>query len=1194
MIAPARPLRPETKTTTIDGNEAAASIAYRASESIAIYPITPSTPMGELSDEWAARGKPNVWGDVPGVNQMQSEAGVAGTLHGMLQGGSLATSFTASQGLLLMIPDMLKISGELMPFVLHVAARTLATHALSIFGDHSDVMAVRGTGFAMLASANPQEAHDFALVAHAATLQSRIPFLHFFDGFRTSHELNQVHLINDGVIREILREEWLQENLSRALTPERPVIRGTAHNPDTYFQAREAVNPFYERLPLMVQEQMNRLAEHTGRHYGLYDYQGDPEAETVLVIMGSGGDTARETLHYLNAKGAKTGLLRVRLYRPFAADWFARALPMSAKRVVVLDRHKEPGAPAEPLHQDVLTALAQTGRLAHPAGGAVRVLGGRYGLSSKEFTPAMVKAVIDNAENDSPKDRFTVGINDDISHTSLKVDASLDIESRQIRRAVFYGLGSDGTVGANKNTIKILGDEGQCAQGYFVYDSKKSGAMTISHLRFGRDPIRAPYLIRSADFVACHQWSLMERYDVLTTARTEAVFLLNSPHTPDDTWHHLPSSIRTTILEKNLKVFVIDAYSVARETGMGGRINTIMQAGFFALAEVLPADRALEAIKQAIRKTYARKGDEVVEKNIQAVDQALAHLKPMPVPREARPPEQEVALIPPEAPDFVKRVTATMMRGEGDLLPVSAFPVDGTWPTGTARWEKRTLTQEAPVWDSSICIQCNKCVTVCPHACIRAKFYPEEALQNAPDGFQSVPLRAKDRPGNAYTIQLAPDDCTGCSLCVMVCPAKDKSNPKHKALNIEALAPILENTRKHFDFFLDLPEADRTGLDFTRQKDSQFALPLFEFSGACAGCGETPYLKLLTQMTGDRAYIANATGCSSIYGGNLPTTPYTCNSDGRGPAWSNSLFEDNAEYGFGIRLAVDKKLEQARRLLAENRKAIGSDLVDALLEADQNEESGIAAQRERVSQLRNRLNPLDPQVAARLDSIADYLVRKSVWIVGGDGWAYDIGFGGLDHVMSQGRNVNILVLDTEVYSNTGGQASKSTPMGAVAKFAADGKSQNKKDLGLLAIGYGNVYVARIALGANDGQATKAMIEADRYPGTSLIIAYSHCIAHGYSMTFGLDQQKRAVQSGYWPLYRFDPRTADGPKGPLSLDSPAPKIPVSQFMENETRFRLLQRTHPERAKALASELQQRIQQQRAAYEALVRKEPSAQP
>ncbi|MGF1678965.1 MAG: pyruvate:ferredoxin (flavodoxin) oxidoreductase [Candidatus Methylacidiphilales bacterium] len=1190
MIAPLFPQNHSlSEVKTIDGNEAAASIAYRLSETIAIYPITPSTPMGELSDEWAANKKTNLWGNIPDIVQMQSEAGVAGALHGMLQAGSLSTSFTASQGLLLMMPDMFKIAGELTPFVLHVAARTVATHALSIFGDHSDIMAVRATGFALLGGSNPQEAHDLALISHASTLASRIPFMHFLDGFRTSHELNQVSMLSNDHIRELIDPQWIQNHYSRALTPDAPKIRGTAHNPDTYFQAREACNTSYLSVPEIVQAQMDRLAALCGRSYHLFNYQGDPEAETVLVIMGSGAETAIETVKALNSNGRRLGVLQVLLYRPFSIEHFVRALPDSVQRLVVLDRTKEPGAPSEPLHQDVVTALYQTGRALRSDGSLLPVLAGRYGISSKEFTPSMVKAVFDHAESSSPKPVFTVGIVDDITHLSLPIDHDYEIDSIDITQALFYGLGSDGTVGANKNTIKILGNEGLYAQGYFVYDSKKSGAITISHLRFGQQTIRAPYLIRSADFIGCHQWSLMERYDVLEAAREGSVFLLNSPYSSDETWSHLPREIQQTLIEKKLRFYVIDAYRVAKESGMGGRINTIMQTCFFALSDSLPKEKALDSIKQAIQKTYAIKGENVVAQNIAAVDQALAHLHPVTVPSTATASFRP-ATVSTDAPDFVQRVTAVMMRGQGDLLPVSAFPVDGTWPSGTARWEKRTLTHEAPAWDADLCIQCNKCVMVCPHACIRAKYYPESALEGAPEHFASAAYRSKENPGHRYTIQLAPDDCTGCSLCVMVCPAKDKTNPKHKALDITPLPPVIAKERENFDFFLNLPEVDRTRLDITRVKDVQFAQPLFEFSGACAGCGETPYIKLLTQLCGDRALIANATGCSSIYGGNLPTTPYTCDSNGRGPAWSNSLFEDNAEYGFGMRVALDHKVTHARALLMQYRTLLGTDLVDALLEGEQSTETGIAAQRSRVAELLNKLDQLDGldrESSQRLRAHANYLVRKSVWIVGGDGWAYDIGFGGLDHVMAQGRDINILVLDTEVYSNTGGQQSKSTPTGAVAKFATNGKSQAKKDLGLLAMGYGNVYVARVAFGANDSQTARAFAEAEAYPGTSLIIAYSHCIAHGYSLTYGLEQQKNAVNSGYWPLYRFDPRKDTAQTRPLHLDSATPKMPVHQFTENETRFRILQRAFPERAKELNTSLQQQINHQRALYELMAR-------
>jgi pyruvate-ferredoxin/flavodoxin oxidoreductase len=1167
---------------TIDGNEAAASIAYRLSETIAIYPITPSTPMGELADEWAGRQKTNIWGTIPSISEMQSEAGVAGAIHGMLQAGSLSTTFTASQGLLLMIPDMLKIAGELSPFVLHVAARSLATHALSIFGDHSDVMAVRQTGFALLASNSPQEAHDMAMVSHAATLASRVPFLHFFDGFRTSHELNQVELISDEILFDLIDPAWIRAHSDRALTPDAPRIRGTAQNPDTFFQAREAINPFYAELPRIVQEQMDRLAARTGRAYSLFEYEGPEDAESLIIMMGSGAETASQTIAHLNNQGRKLGLLKVRLYRPFSAEAFLDKIPASVRRIAVLDRTKEPGALGEPLFQDVVTCLAEAGR--HN----IRIIGGRYGLSSKEFTPPMVRDVYDELEKENPRPRFTVGINDDVTKLSLEPGDPLDIREPDTTRAIFFGLGSDGTVGANKNTIKILGSKGKFAQGYFVYDSKKSGATTVSHLRFGPHPIRAPYLIQAANFIGCHQWSLLEQYNITEHAAQDGVILLNSAYDPDTAWDKLPQDMQEQIIEKNLRVFVIDAYAVAQDAGMGGRINTIMQTCFFAISNIIPKEEALNEIKRAIEKTYQRKGAHIVEKNIRAVDASLESLQEIDLNDKTAGTLQRPPVVSEEAPDFVKQVTSVMLRGQGDLLPVSAFPIDGTWPVGTTRWEKRNLATEIPVWDPDLCIQCNKCSMVCPHAAVRGKFYPDDATANAPDAFKSTKFRSRDYPDHGFTIQIAPEDCTGCMLCVTVCPAKDKSNPKHKALDRAPLAPIRDQERKNFSYFLDLPEADRSKLDMTRYKDVMFAEPLFEFSGACAGCGETPYIKYLTQLAGDRSIIANATGCSSIYGGNLPTTPYTTDAEGRGPAWSNSLFEDNAEYGFGIRIAVDKKNEQARDLLQTHRTTLGTDLVDGLLEADQTSEAGIAEQRQRVVKLRENLPKLDSAEASRLHMLADYLVRKSVWIVGGDGWAYDIGYGGLDHVMAQGRNINILVLDTEVYSNTGGQASKSTPIGAVAKFAVQGKEQRKKDLGLLAMSYGNVYVARVAFGASDTQTARAFAEADAYPGTSLIIAYSHCIAHGYSLHLGLDQQKRAVDSGYWPLYRYDPRRREKGEALLKLDSGKAKIRLRDFMENETRFRMLQIADPNRAKELANSAQAAIDEQRHFYEQLALK------
>ncbi len=1163
-----RPSRPR-QIVTIDGNEAAASVAYRASEVIAIYPITPSSPMGEFADEWAAQGVPNAWGVVPQVVELQSEGGAAGAVHGALQAGALCTTFTASQGLLLMIPNMYKIAGELTAFTMHVAARTLATHALSIFGDHSDVMACRQTGFAMLASGSVQEAHDLAAIAHAATLRARVPFLHFFDGFRTSHEINKITLLGDDDLRALLTEEEIAAHRRRALTPDRPVLRGTAQNPDSFFQAREAVNPFYLATPEIVKQTMERFAELTGRRYRLFDYVGHPQAERVIVLMGSAAETVHETVEWLLARGEKVGLVKVRLYRPFSMPDLIAALPPTVRAIAVLDRTKEPGAPGEPLYQDVVTALREAredGLL--PSGVEPRVIGGRYGLSSKEFTPAMVVAIFSELVRERPKRHFTVGITDDVTGLSLPFDPEFDIEPADVTRAVFFGLGADGTVGANKNSIKIIGEEtDNYAQGYFVYDSKKSGAMTISHLRFGPRPIRSTYLIRRASFVGCHQWPFMERLDVLEYAAPGAVFLLNAPYGPEEVWDHLPREAQEQIIEKRLRFYVIDALDVARRTGMGGRINTIMQTCFFAISGVLPREEAIAKIKEAIQKTYGSKGEDVVWRNWQAVDETLAHLHEVRVrdrvtTTRARPP-----LVPEHAPDFVRRVTAALMAGQGDLLPVSAFPPDGTWPVGTSRWEKRNIASEIPVWDEELCIQCNKCVFVCPHAVIRAKiFQPDGLLEQAPPTFKSVPYRSQELKGYRYALQVSPEDCTGCGLCVTICPAKDKADPRHKAINMAPQLPLREQERANWEFFLRLPEFDRTRLR-RDVKDTQFLTPLFEFSGACAGCGETPYIKLLTQLYGDRALIANATGCSSIYGGNLPTTPYTTNRDGRGPAWSNSLFEDNAEFGLGMRLAADMLAVQARDLLEDLAPHLDADLVRGLLEADQYTEAGIAAQRARVAELRRRLAALDAPEARRLDLLADYLVRKSVWIVGGDGWAYDIGYGGLDHVLAMGHDVNILVLDTEVYSNTGGQQSKATPRGAAAKFASAGKATGKKDLAMMAMTYGNVYVARVAFGARDAQTVRAFLEADSYPGPSLIIAYSPCIMHGYDLALSPEQQRLAVESGYWPLFRYDPRRAAEGKNPLQLDSPPPKVDLARFASNETRFRMVEHQDRQRAQAL---------------------------
>lgn len=1170
-----------------DANEMVASVAYRLSEIIAIYPITPSTSMGESCDEWAARGWTNLWSDQPEVVQLQSEAGVAGALHGALQAGTLATTFTASQGLLLMLPNMYKIAGELTPFCMHVSARAIATHALSIFGDHSDVMACRQTGFAMLASNSVQEAADLAVIAHAATLKTRLPFLHFFDGFRTSHEINKVETIPDFVLRSMMDEHAISRFRMNGLSPDHPTIRGTAQNPDVFFQARESLNPFYDTCAETVQSEMNRFAALTGRKYSIYEYEGDPDPEDLVLMMGSGAETAAETARHLNQGERKCGVLKVRLFRPFDLVRFVEALPLSVRRIAVLDRCKEPGAAGEPLFLEVMAGLEEARqRNLLPESFRPTVIGGRYGLGSKDFTPGMAKAVFDELRAEQPKRHFSVGINDDVSGLSLNFDGDFDLEKPEVIRAVFFGLGSDGTVGANKNTIKIIGEETENhAQGYFVYDSKKSGAVTISHLRFGPDAIRAPYLIQNAGFVGCHQSRFLEKYNVLDYAAPGGVFLLNTTAPASEVWDRLPRPVQSAILEKELHFYIIDGYAVARKAGMGGRINTIMQTCFFAISGVLPKDKAIGQIKQAIEKTYGKKGPEIVKKNFKAVDQTLASLHEVEVPRRITTSSGLPPAVPAEAPDFVRQVTAAMLRNEGDRLPVSAFPPDGVWDTGTTQWEKRNLAQEIPIWNPDICIQCNKCAEVCPHAAIRANFYDPEELETAPEGFQSAPFKAKEFSGKQYTIQVAPEDCTGCSLCVAVCPAKDKSNPRRKAIHMQPLAENRDRERQNYDFFLRLPRPDRAELK-QDVKFTQFKEPLFEYSGACAGCGETPYLKLLTQICGDRLLIANATGCSSIYGGNLPTTPYTSNEEGRGPAWSNSLFEDNAEFGLGMRLAVEQQTRMVRKLLAEAGLAwIQPDFIESVLQADQSTEAGIRAQRERVAVLKDTLRSITDPDARRLRDLADYLVDKSVWIVGGDGWAYDIGFGGLDHVLASGRNVNILVLDTEVYSNTGGQQSKSTPMGAVAKFAASGKPSGKKDLGSVAMNYGDVYVARVALGAKDTQTVNAFYEAIRNPGPSLIIAYSHCIAHGYNMSAGMEQQKLAVDTGAWPLYRYDPAGSATGKTGFFLDSKPPKKPLYEYTDNEARFAMLRMQDPERAKLLRRRAQDFVRERFTHYEYL---------
>ncbi len=1145
----------EKKRITVDGNEAAASVAFRVSEAIAIFPISPSSPMGELCDEWASKGKTNLWGVIPEMAEMQSEGGAAGAIHGALQAGALSTTFTASQGLLLMIPNMYKIAGELSPFTMHVTARALATHALSIFGDHSDVMACRQTGFALLSSSSVQEAHDLAAIAHVASLESRVPFLHFFDGFRTSHEVAKIEELSDDDLRSLVSEEAIQAHRRRALTPDRPVLRGTAQNPDVFFQAREAANVFYDACPGIVERSMARFSERTGRRYSLFEYTGHPEAERVIAIMGSGAETVGETVEHLSGRGEKVGVLKVRLYRPFSRAALLAALPRSTRALAVLDRTKEPGAPGDPLYLDVVTALAEArGEGESPFKEEPRIVAGRYGLSSKEFTPSMVKSVFDELDRKAPRRHFTIGIVDDVTHTSLSWDPTFRTEGDDVSTSLFYGLGSDGTVGANKNSIKIIGQEtDRHVQGYFVYDSKKAGAVTVSHLRSSPRPIRSAYLVERAGFVGCHQFEFVDKIDVLEHAAPNAVFLLNAPYSPDTVWDQLPREMQEQMVEKRIRFYAIDAFALAKQAGMGGRINTIMQTCYFAISGILPREEAIAHIKKSIEKTYGKRGPEVVRRNCEVVDQALAHLHEIPVPKKPSSTRTRPPLVSERAPDFVQKVTAVMLAGKGDLLPVSAFTVDGTWPVGTAKWEKRNLALEIPVWDSKVCIQCNQCALVCPHAAIRAKVYDESALASRPETFKSTAYRGPEYKGKAFTIQVAPEDCTGCNLCVNVCPAKDRTNPKHKAINMEPQAPLREAERANYDFFLDLPEMPRTDIVRLDHKGSQFLEPLFEYSGACAGCGETPYLKMLTQLFGDRLLIANATGCSSIYGGNLPTTPYTTNRDGRGPAWSNSLFEDNAEFGFGFRLALDAHVAAARAIVERLSTPIGDVLAKELLGADQGSEAGIVSQRERVEALRKKLKDLKAPEARRLEDLADYLVKKSVWLVGGDGWAYDIGYGGLDHVLANRRDVNVLVLDTEVYSNTGGQQSKATPLGAAAKFAASGKPVGKKDLGLLANMYGHVYVARVAFGAKMAQTAQAFLEAEAYPGPSLIVAYSHCVAHGYDMAQGAAQQKLAVDSGVWPLYRFDPRRLAKGEPPLNLDYGPPKARVADYMKNESRF-----------------------------------------
>ena len=1180
---------------TIEGNEAAAYVAYKCSEVIAIYPITPSSAMGEMADYWNSRSEKNLWGSVPTVVEMQSEGGAAGACHGALTTGALTTTFTASQGLLLMLPNMYKIAGELTPAVFHIAARSLAAQGLSIFGDHGDVMAARGTGWAQLFANSVQEVMDMALLAHASTLEARIPFLNIFDGFRTSHEINKIEKLSEDDIRALISDDLVRAHRARGLTPDAPMMRGTAQNPDVYFQGRETVNPYYLAIPEIVQGNMDKLAAMTGRQYHLFDYVGAPDAERVIVMMGSGCDAAEETIEYLVKQGEKVGMVKVHLFRPFSVEHFLGALPATVKSLAVLDRTKEPGGAGEPLYQDIVTAVLEgysSGKLNFTT--LPKVVGGRYGLSSKEFTPAMVKGVFDMLAGPAPRNHFTVGIVDDVTHTSISYDPAFNIEQADTVRALFWGLGSDGTVGANKNSIKIIGEETpNNAQGYFVYDSKKSGGRTVSHLRFGPRPIRASYLISRANFIGVHQFGFLEGFNVLAEAEEGAVFLLNAPYDRDEVWDHLPRIIQQEIVSKKLRFFVIDAYKVARENEMGTRINTVMQTCFFAISNVLPREEAIEEIKKAIKKTYGKRGEAVVRKNFAAVDATLANLYEVAVPAVVTSTVGMPPAVSPLAPEFVQKVTAPMIAGFGDLLPVSALPADGTYPVGTTKWEKRNIALEVPVWDPSVCIQCGKCVLVCPHSVIRAKVTGEAELANAPEGFLSTDARWRELPDKKYTLQVAVEDCTGCSLCVEVCPAKNKSAVGRKAINMEEQLPLREQGRAFWEYFLELPDQplDNEALSFTNVKNIQLLEPTFEFSLACAGCGETPYLKLMSQLFGERALIANATGCSSIYGGNHPTTPWTVNDAGRGPAWSNSLFEDNAEFGLGMRINLDKQVEYSTELLLRLREQVGEELVQDLINNPQLTDADINRQRGFVAELKRRLAGV-PATPVTLDllSLADKLVKKVVWIVGGDGWAYDIGYGGLDHVLASGRNVNVMVLDTEVYSNTGGQSSKATPLAAVAKFAAGGKSTPKKDLGLMAMTYGTVYVARIAMGANDGHTIKALLEAESYDGPSLLIAYSHCIAHGINMQKGMEQQALATQSGHWPLYRFDPRLKEEGKNPFQLDSKAPKIALKDYIYNETRYRMLAQSDPATADRLLGLAQASVRDRWEQYEQLAHQIP----
>jgi len=1174
------------KKVTIDANEATAYVAHQLSEVIAIYPITPASPMGEWSDEWSMAGKKNIWGTVPDVVELQSEGGAAGTLHGALQTGALTTTFTASQGLLLMMPNLYKIAGELTPSVVHVASRSVATHALSIFGDHSDAMAMRMTGMAILSSNSVQEAMDMALIAHTATVESRIPFIHFFDGFRTSHEVQKIEQISSEIMRQMIDDQYVIEHRERALTPDKPVIRGTAQNPDVFFQARESVNTYYDACPDIVQNTMDKFAELSGRAYKLFEYHGPEDADRIIILMGSGAETAHETVDKLNEAGEKVGLIKVRLFRPFSMNHLIDSIPQTVKGIAVLDRTKEPGSTGEPLYNDILAAIQENRTESWKQfDQEPKIINGRYGLSSKEFTPPMIQSIFDELNKEKPKNHFTIGIHDDVSHTSLEFNTDGWDSDDDVFEGLFYGLGADGTVSANKNSIKIIGDNTDFyAQGYFVYDSKKSGATTVSHLRFGPDPIRSAYLIEKANFVACHQFQFLEKLDMLKHARKGSTFLLNAPYSHEEVWEHLPRKVQDQIIEKDMAFYTIDAYKVARENGMGSRINTVMQTCFFAISDILSKEKAILLIKDAIKKAYGNKGEKILQSNYAAVDNSIENLFEVEVPATADSEKEMRPAVPDEAPEYVQKVIAEIIAGNGDNLPVSAFEPDGTFPTGTTQWEKRNIAHEIPVLEPDICIQCGKCMMVCPHAVIRMKAYDGELLESAPETFKYMDAKGREWPDNTkISIQVSPEDCTGCELCVEVCPAKDRKQVGRKALNMEAIDPLLEQEKENWDYFLTIPEYDRSQIKSESVKGSQFLEPLFEFSGACAGCGETPYIKVITQLFGDRMVIANATGCSSIYGGNLPSTPYTTNAQGLGPAWSNSLFEDNAEFGLGFRLTIDKHEEQARQLLKQMNGSIENGLREDILNADQSTEPGIFEQRERIGELKKLLEKTDGKDAKMLYSLADYLVRKSVWIFGGDGWAYDIGYGGVDHVLASGRDVNILVMDTEVYSNTGGQCSKATPLGAVAKFASAGKRVGKKDLGLMAVSGGGAYVARVAMGASDMQMMKAIVEAERYPGPSIIIAYSHCIAHGYDMKHGLKQQKLAVDSGYWPLFRFDPTKMDEAENPFQLDSKAPKISLKDYAYNEMRYLMLAKSQPKIAKELMTQAQKEVHEQWRVYE-----------